>query len=250
MSYRERPSRLAGAVVWTRPAGGGGDPVRVLPDGCMDLIWVGGTVLIAGPDTRFQLTAGAAPGGALVGLRFAPGFGPRVIGAPACEFTDLRVPLADVWPAGDLQALIERLATVADPGQVLEDLALQLSRRRDNGSGLVDEVVARVRGGETVTAVADAVGLSSRQLHRRCLDVFGYGAKTLGRILRMGHALELARAGVPFAVTSAQAGYADQAHLARDVKALAGVTLGQLVAPVGRAANRSTELPSGSWTAA
>jgi AraC-like DNA-binding protein len=66
-------------------------------------------------------------------------------------------------------------------------------------------------------------------LHRRSLTAFGYGPKTLARILRLQRALALARKGVPFAETAARAGYADQAHLARDVRELAGMPLGQLV---------------------
>jgi AraC-like DNA-binding protein len=53
----------------------------------------------------------------------------------------------------------------------------------------------------------------------------------LTRILRMQRAVVLARRGTPFAEVSATAGYADQAHLARDVKALAGVPLGRLLRP-------------------
>jgi hypothetical protein len=40
----------------------------------------------------------------------------------------------------------------------------------------------------------------------------------------------LAGAGVPFAETAVRSGFADQAHLARDVKELAGVPLGRLIA--------------------
>ncbi|MYQ65990.1 hypothetical protein GA0115242_122210, partial [Streptomyces sp. SolWspMP-5a-2] len=49
--YAERVSLLAGAVVWRvgPPRGGQG---RVLPDGCMDLLWDDGALLVAGPDTR------------------------------------------------------------------------------------------------------------------------------------------------------------------------------------------------------
>ncbi|MGW5695942.1 helix-turn-helix domain-containing protein, partial [Streptomyces asiaticus] len=68
-----------------------------------------------------------------------------------------------------------------------------------------------------------------RQLHRRSLAAFGYGPKTLGRVLRLNRALDLARTGLPFAEVAATAGYADQAHLARDVRALAGVPLGRLL---------------------
>ena len=72
------------------------------------------------------------------------------------------------------------------------------------------------------------MGLNERRLHRRCLAAFGYGPKTLARILRMNRAVDLARAGTPFATVAVAAGYADQAHLARDVRALAGVPLGLL----------------------
>ena len=63
----------------------------------------------------------------------------------------------------------------------------------------------------------------------------------------MNRALDLVHAGATYADAAASAGYADQSHLARDVKALAGVPLGQLVSD---AANRSTPLPSGSSTVA
>jgi AraC-like DNA-binding protein len=61
-------------------------------------------------------------------------------------------------------------------------------------------------------------------LHRRCLDAFGYGPKMLARVLRMNAALDRARAGLALAEVAAVSGYADQAHLTREVKALAGVT--------------------------
>ena len=77
-------------------------------------------------------------------------------------------------------------------------------------------------------AIADRVGLSARQLQRRSTAAFGYGTKTLSRILRMQRALTLVRRGERAADSAAGAGYADQAHLARDVKELAGVTLGEL----------------------
>ncbi|OMI40139.1 AraC family transcription regulator [Streptomyces sparsogenes DSM 40356] len=67
-------------------------------------------------------------------------------------------------------------------------------------------------------------------MHRRSLAAFGYGPKTLARVLRLNRALDAARAGTAFAEVAALAGYADQAHLAREVKALTGVPLGRLLA--------------------
>ena len=81
-----------------------------------------------------------------------------------------------------------------------------------------------------VAATADLLGVGARQLHRRSLAAFGYGPKTLARILRLRRALDLARTGLPYAETAVRAGYADQPHLAREVKELSGRTLGELLA--------------------
>jgi len=83
--------------------------------------------------------------------------------------------------------------------------------------------------GTSVAETARVVGLSDRQLLRRSLAAYGYGPKTLARILRFTRALDLARAGTDFASVAAATGYSDQAHLARDVRGLAGVSLTALL---------------------
>ncbi|OSC73969.1 transcriptional regulator, partial [Streptomyces sp. BF-3] len=95
---------------------------------------------------------------------------------------------------------------------------------------------------------AAEVGLGARQLHRRSLAAFGYGPKTLARILRLQRALALVRTGLPFAEAASAAGCTDQAHLAREMRDLAGTTLGAYVASA--AANNDTPHPSGSSTTA
>jgi AraC-like DNA-binding protein len=226
--YRERPSRVAGALLWQRTVPAMDTTQRVLPDGCIDLIWTDGELLVAGPDTTAHLTTGA-PDAGYTGLRFAPGTGPTVIGVPAYELRDSRVPLADLWPAAQVRALADHLAAADAPGAVLEETAIDRLHRADPVDPAVYGIVARLRAGVPVTAIASETGLSERQLHRRCLGVFGYGPKTLTRILRMNRAVDLARTGTPFASVAVTAGYADQAHLAREVKSLTGVPLGVLV---------------------
>ena len=234
--HRERPSRVPGAIVWTsQPTGA---EYRVLPDGCMDIIWcTDGKLTVAGPDTTAFMTSGST-GSQLTGIRFAPGFAPSLLRVPAHELRDRHEPLDAVMPARFARRLADSLAASDAPATVLESLALSV-----DPPGEIGAVAEAARQGESVTTIADALGLSPRHLHRRCLDAFGYGVKTLTRILRMNRALDLVRAGTPYADAAARAGYADQSHLARDVKALTGVPLGQLVS---RAANRSTEFPSGS----
>jgi transcriptional regulator GlxA family with amidase domain len=93
----------------------------------------------------------------------------------------------------------------------------------------VRAVVARLRSRASVADIAAEIGLSERQLHRRGLFLYGYGLKTLSRILRVNDALDLARGGMAFGTVAVTAGYADQAHLAREVKALAGVSLSSVI---------------------
>jgi AraC-like DNA-binding protein len=113
---------------------------------------------------------------------------------------------------GALQALVgERLARAGAPDPT--DLA----------------IARHQRAGWSVAATAAALGLSDRQLHRRSLAAFGYGPKTLGRILRFRRAVALARRQVALAETAVRAGYADQAHFTREVRALSGVTPRELI---------------------
>jgi AraC-like DNA-binding protein len=69
-----------------------------------------------------------------------------------------------------------------------------------------------------------ALGLSERQLRRRFVDAVGYGPKTLARILRFQRFLALAGSGEDLARLALAAGYADQAHLTRETRRLAGRT--------------------------
>ncbi|MEU4567776.1 helix-turn-helix transcriptional regulator [Micromonospora sp. NPDC023956] len=228
--YRERPARLAGAVLWTSTAPADADPTRVLPDGCLDLLWSSRAgLLVAGPDRRAQLSAGGS-GERWVGLRLPPGAGPAVFGLPADALRDRRVPLADLWGDRAVAELAERAARA--PGEALESVALARLRRVGGVDPLGVRVAARLRAGATVAATAAEEGLDPRVLHRRCRALFGYGPKTLARILRMQRALALARAGTPLAEVAVRSGYADQAHLTRDVRDLAGVPPTALLSPV------------------
>jgi AraC-like DNA-binding protein len=248
--YAERPSRIAGAVVWTTVSRG--EVRRVLPDACMDLVWDGEHVAIAGPDTTAFLSR-RDPGAVAVGLRLAPGAMPAVLGVPAHALRDEHTSLAAVWGRSDVARIEESIATAASPGRALEAAALTFGRGAPIADTLTAELVRRARRGERVADTADGVGLSARQLQRRALDAIGYGPKLLVRVLRLDRALVLAHAGVPLAAVAAECGYADQAHLADDVRALAGTTLSELglgSRQVANGANRSTPLPSGSRTVA
>jgi AraC-like DNA-binding protein len=221
---------MAGAVVWTNTPSGT-DPSRILPDGCMDLMWNEGRLIVAGPDTRAHVTGGGTGGWA--GVRFRPGTAPALLGVPAHELRDRRVSLSDLRPASEVRHLTARVNAAADPASGLEEVALRWASAAEPPDPLLRRLVTALDEGRPVAAIADELGLGARQLHRRALAAFGYGPKTLARVLRLQRALCLARSGVPFAQTAARTGFADQAHLARDVRELAGLPLTALLARSG-----------------
>ncbi|MFE6103822.1 helix-turn-helix domain-containing protein [Streptomyces laurentii] len=223
--YEERAARLDGAVVWTRTLGPAAGPSArpVLPDGCMDLIWADGRLLVAGPDTRAYVPE--IPAVVYAGVRFAPGEAPGVLGAEASELRDRHVDLADLWGARTARRLADEVTGAADRAAALERLVLRRAAGAPAPDPLLRAVVARLRAGGTVGAAAAETGLGVRRLHRRSLAAFGYGPKTLARILRLQRALALVTAGVPYAVAAHRAGCVDQAHLAREMRALTGMTL-------------------------
>ncbi|MFD0412745.1 DUF6597 domain-containing transcriptional factor [Streptomyces sp. NPDC127108] len=235
-SYAERPSGvLPGAVVWSKTAAPDARPGTpavspVLPDGCMDLLWTEGRLFVAGPDTHAYRPEAGDPA-RYVGVRFAPGTAPAILGVPAHELRDQRVELADLWGAAEVRRLTARVDGAEDPVAALEAVAGERAADRPPPDPLLTEVVRSLSAGRGVAETADAAGLGARQLHRRSLPAFGYGPKTLARVLRLQRALALARAGRPYADTAATAGFADQAHLARDVKELTGMRLTELLGP-------------------
>jgi AraC-like DNA-binding protein len=242
--YRERASTLPHVTAWWSVTEPGDGPKRILPDGCLDIIWGAGRVFVAGPDTTAQVAA-ASPGSRSFALRFGSGSGPVVLGVPASELVDRQVPLEELWPAAD----VRRLAEAADPLAALEEAAA--ARWREPDRAMV-ALARAARAGVPVGVFADRAGLSARQLQRRSNTAFGYGPKTLHRVFRLQRAVALARDGHPFADVAADAGYADQAHLARETRALAGVPLGTLIDPPapGSAALSSAALSSAALSSA
>ncbi len=217
---------MQGGFIWSSRSTG--DGVRVLPDGCMDLLWDGHAVVIAGPDTRAHVFRSGRDS-SLVGLRFAPGFAPRVLGAPADAFTNQRVPLDAVWAPDEVRHITDLLVASSDPAVTLEDVALRRCAPGDDAAVLIDDVVALARAGCNSATIARRVGYSPRQLQRRSTAAFGYGTKTLHRILRMQRALDLIRRGARTADSAVRAGYADQPHLSREIRDMAGVPLTELM---------------------
>jgi AraC-like DNA-binding protein len=243
--YSEGASRLPHVIAWRSRTPPGGRLTRVLPDGCMDLIWTGGELLVAGPDTVAHHGT-RTRGVTVAGLRFVPGVLPSLLAVPAAPLHDQRVALVELVPA-PARLAVARLESGEEPLSVLTALTARLpGAPPDRAVAALRRALAPAALDPSVAAIADALGCTPRSVHRRCLAAFGYGPAVLRRVLRFRRAAALLRAGVSPAEVAAAAGYADQPHLSRETRALAGKSPGQLA----NGANRSTPLPSGSSTTA
>jgi len=173
--------------------------LRVLPDGCMDII--NGDVVGSLSDA---LVADMQPGEEAIGVRLRPGAFTALYGVPADELTDVRVPLADVVRARPL---------------------LDAARDADRP----DPLAAVAMATPDITGLAKDSGYSARHLRRRVLAASGHSPRKLARIGRM-QALLAAGRGESWARTAVQFGYYDEAHMINDVRALADATPQMLLA--------------------
>ena len=233
--YRETAPAAAAhgllTCVWSRRVAAEEQGVRrIVPDACVDVIWhrESGQLFVAGPDTRAHLTTLTA--GEMVGARFHTGRSPVALGVPAHALRDERVDLAELWEPSRVARVGDALAaTESMPAAQAAITDAVVAGVRADPDPAVPTLLSLAGRGTRVAAMADHLGITERHLHRRCLAAFGYGAKVLQRVLRFDRALRLARSGLPPADVAHGLGYADQAHLSREVRALAGVPLGTLL---------------------
>ena len=229
---------------------------RVLPTGCMHVV----VRLTDEPLTLFarddgadaRTIAGSVIGGARstsyvravpritrsVGVQLAPAGG-ALLGLPAGELAEAHTRLDDVW-GREAARLRERLADAETPTAQLDTLESWLLARLPRVRGVHPMVVDAVDcfgGGARVGDVVERSGYS----HRTFLTVFrqavGLAPKTFCRVLRVQRAIGALGRGDSLAGAAADAGYADQAHLARDFAAIAGVAPGRYLALSPEASN-------------
>jgi AraC-like DNA-binding protein len=216
---------------WAR-SGSPTGALRVIPDGCVDVfVSSAGDVMIAGPATTFY-DLRADQGCAYVGLRLRTGAAAAVVGQPVNELCDRQVPVDSVFGVGP-HVLAETVLTAMTPARRVAALQRLLTDHWDHAEPMVDTAVTRAVGilpqrpDRPVSGLADAVGLSERQLRRRFETAVGYGPKRLSRVLRLQRLLDLIRsrsAGIQWAELAVEANYADQPHMINECRALAGMS--------------------------
>ncbi len=202
----------------------------VPPDGATNI------VVVRSPDGQIfarligpALTARripAARGWGYAGLRLRPEAALAVTGRPPDPALSEPLPLD-----GPFGAIIANLCTLADNGwQGGGAIAAALAGIEGQDRAVAEAVDAlAVSGGAIpIPRLADQAGVGPRQFRRRFGAATGLSAKQYASIQRLRRALLLSFEDPDWAGVASEAGFADQPHLARDVKNRFGAGL-QLV---------------------
>jgi AraC-like DNA-binding protein len=253
-SYRERPPVAALAphvsCVWVQEVAPDSPPYwyQAVPNGSVEVVCVlGGPPRVLGIQSR-RTRELLAPGTVMVGVRFRPGGAASVVRAPAGELVDQTVGYDDLWGNSSALQVGERVAAARSPREAaarLEDEVLRLVRVADEPDPVVRAAVGLLATGpvHAVRTLTTELHVSDSQLRRRFVTAVGCPPKIMHRTLRFWGFLALAQAGPrprsPLTALAASAGYADQAHLTREVVAITGLPPTELLAGIERCCGES-----------
>jgi AraC-like DNA-binding protein len=182
---------------------------RVVPDGCADVIVSqSGEPVVVGLADRaviYHLSSGSM----LVGLRLRPEAVATFFGVPADHLRNQDLRLDEVVGSRRARRLVDTVVHgVSDP------LLLALPPRN------VALSIALLSN-HPVEETAETLGVSSRHLRRLLIHHSGLGPKDHQRVIRLRRFLDNP---APLALAAVTSGYADQSHLAREVKRLSGLS--------------------------
>jgi AraC-like DNA-binding protein len=207
--------RAAVACCWEQRVGV--DRVhRVVPDGRADmLLFEDGRIQVVGLHDIVSLSTLPA-GTRLRGIRFRPAAVAVAFGVPGVSLHNQTLDAGDV-----LGVRIARSLT--DPAR-LDGWVRSIEPDR-RARAAVDLLRTR-----SVALTADALGIDRRHLTRVMLQQVGVAPKTFQRVQRFQRFVQAVDAGSALAAAAADAGYADQSHLSREVRAFSLLTPARLAA--------------------
>jgi AraC-like DNA-binding protein len=201
----------------------------ILPDGCADIIVCDDRPpTVAAPDAmtrRVQLRDGMV----LTGIRLRPGAWHAVFGCPAFQFVNGGLLLSDIAPgARQLHQAVLQSRNLAERLAALEAWVRNALVRATSDDRTIIAACRMLSGDPVVaiSAIADRLDWNVRTMHRRFLAACGYGPKHFQKIMRIQAVLRAAQAipSAGLAELAIAAGFADQAHMTRDFRAITGLT--------------------------
>jgi AraC-like DNA-binding protein len=162
----------------------------------------------------------------IVLAQFRPAGAARFFAVPLHELFGATVPLDALMPRGEVDRLAERVAAQPGPAQriaVIEQFLLaRMTADADPIAGAAAAALERARGSLRISALAGELRISQDALEKRFRRAVGASPKQLASLLRAQHAIELGRSGATWSRVAHQAGYFDQSHMIRELRAIAG----------------------------
>ncbi|MGV9779518.1 helix-turn-helix domain-containing protein [Streptosporangium sp. NPDC003464] len=239
-----RPSRVAGVTMAgfrVRDL----DALRMVPHPAVTLLleFGAGTPVLddaAGRQQRGSVVAGPGlgSGGAVrargenvecVQVRLSPVIARAVLGVSPADLDGAVVALEDLW-GREASRIREQLGDVSSWQDRFALVDALLAHRHGAGPPVEPEVawawrrIVGSRGLARVDGLAAEVGWSRKRLWSRFRSQLGLPPKRAVKLVRFDHAAHRLVAGEGAARVAADAGYADQSHLHRDVMAFTGAT--------------------------
>lgn len=212
---------------------------QVIPDGCVGLVAsrsAGGGAWLTVQGPRLDaLWVPIAAGDSFWGVRFWPDTGAAILRRDArALFGVLDRAHTALGPVADV--LANALATAGDEGEARERWEehltplIQASRPPDPAVRAAVLAIVAARGSAPIGELAAAVHLSPRQLQRRFSAAVGLSPKQFARVRRLREALLHLVEGTnrSWSAVAAELGFADQAHLIREFRSLAGLPPGEV----------------------
>ena len=217
------------SVAWRLPPGLT-QPRETLPHPSIHVVQEGPEVRVVGVN-RGRFTWMLRGAGRVFAAKFRPGAFRPLLGAPVATLTDRVVPLASVVGQHRADAYRDALLRCSSDHErvavATAFFAKLLPQPPENGA-LLSELVEAAASDRTVTtveALRARSGMHLRELQRWFREDVGISPKWMIQRYRLHEALvELERGPGTIAEVAARLGYADQAHFARDFKALVGLT--------------------------
>jgi len=218
-------------VSWELPPGRR-SVVQLLPHPCVNLVFDGATVLVAGVG-RELFSYPLEGRGQVFGVKFRPGGFYPFLRRPVVDITDTYLPLAALWGAADADRMTHDLRDArGDRDALIEAAEAHLEKHRPAPDpevetiGRIVEALLRDRAITRVEDVTDRFGLSARTLQRLFQRYVGVTPKWVLKRYRLHEAAaRLAdRPGRPWAEVAADLGYFDQSHFIRDFTRAVGLT--------------------------
>jgi Helix-turn-helix domain len=213
--YEEKPSSSRFVDVFWRTHDTSDGTYLAAADACWDMIFIrsadGTRVLLSGPSSTITPVPYRA-GNRNVGIRFVRGSFLTHVPATVMVDTTITLPMTNAesfglagydWPVPTYESVEDFVAGLDARGLLSDDPV----------------VLAVLRG--------DSPGTSPRSVQRRFSQVTGLTEKRIRTIIRARTAADMLGRGVSILDVTHELGYADQAHLTRELRLLTGYTPGQ-----------------------